>query len=75
MKRLIVFLIRKRLGLKKHQCFRFINQKTNALYWFTGEHVLKMWNGRITSSNVSLNWILDDECEIKKYNDGLTDLE
>lgn len=75
MKRFIIFLIRKRLGLKKYHCFRFVNQKTDALYWFTEDRILKLWHGRITPSNVSLNWILDDECELKKYNDGLTDLE
>lgn len=81
MKRLILFLIRRHLGLKKYEYFQFVNQKTRNVYYFTYEHVVKMeptddkWyqyneelKGRykLTKSNVSLNWLLDDDCEIKK---------
>ena len=64
MKRLIIFLIRKKLGLKKYEHFQFANQKSNATYFFTEDAVMKSWYGNIEKSRVSLNWILDDDCEI-----------
>lgn len=66
MKRFILFLIRKRLGLKKYEHFRFANQKTNAEYYFTEYNVMKTHSGWTQLSHVSVNWILDDDCEIEK---------
>ena len=66
MRRLIVFLVRKKLGLKLCEEFKFTNQKSDAVYWFTKEKILKHWNGRVEPSSVSLNWLLDDECEIER---------
>lgn len=66
-KRLIFFLVRVRLGLKKYEAFQFTNQKAaDAIYWFSGNAILKCHCHEITKSRVSLNWLLDDECEIKK---------
>ena len=65
-KRLVIFLIRKRFGLKKNEKFRFINQKSNAMYYFNSDRVMKLWQGHIEPSRVSLNWLLDDECKIVK---------
>ena len=64
MKRVVMFLIRKRLGLKKNQRFQFDGQKSDAVYYISGSHVMKYWRGRTTLSNVSINWLLDDECKI-----------
>lgn len=64
MRRLVIFLIRKRLGLKKYEHFKFTNQKTDAEYWFTSIRLLKCLDGVITRSNVSLNWLLNDACTI-----------
>ena len=66
MRRLIVFLIRKRLRLRKYQRFRFKNQKSaTEYYWFTSDAVMKMLaNGRIQQSSVSLNWLLSGDCVI-----------
>lgn len=64
LKRLIIFLVRKKLGLRKYQTFRFDNQKTDAVYWFAGSHVVKALDGKCTDSSVSLNWLLNDECKI-----------
>lgn len=68
MKRLIVFLIRKRLGLKKYQCFIFTNQRDKkAMYYFKEDGVMKIEaNGIVRPSSVSLNWLLDDVCIIEK---------
>lgn len=66
MKRFVVYLIRKRLGLSKYEPFRFVGQKSNAVYFFTEDALMKAWRGSTTKSGVSLNWLLDEECEIKK---------
>ena len=65
-KRLIIFLIRMRLGVGLYQKFRFVNQKTRDVYYFTEEKLMKItgiekWE---VSSSVSLNWLLDPRCEI-----------
>ena len=67
--KLIIFLLRKKFGLKKYQGFRFTNQKSKEnAYYFTGRELLKedVENGVIRQSNVRLNWLLDDECQIEK---------
>lgn len=68
MRRFVIFLIRKKLGLKKYELFRFTNQKTDAVYYFTEDAVYKSWRGQIVQSGVSVNWLMDDECKIYKYN-------
>ena len=66
MRWLIIFLIRKRLRLRKYQRFRFENQKSPTdCYFFTGRHLMKQSaNGYMHGSRVSLNWLLDPECRI-----------
>ena len=66
MRRLVIFLIRKKLGLKKYEYFQFVGQKSDAVYYFTEGSVMKRWKGQTTLSNVSVNWLLDDKCEITK---------
>lgn len=64
-KRLIIFLIRKRLGLNPYQKFRFSNQKSYDIYYFTETALMKVTetNDRCVSS-VSLNFLLSDQCDI-----------
>ena len=75
--RLIIFLVRIRLGLMNYQTFRFANQKSKLdYYYFEPKRLVKVEyhhqdpfypNGRsYKSSNVSLNWLLNDRCEIVK---------
>lgn len=64
MKRLIIFLVRKHLGLKKYEHFKFANQSTDAVYYFTDVAVMKIFNGYHKLSSVSLNWLLNDNCEV-----------
>jgi hypothetical protein len=69
-KRFIIFLIRCRLHLKKGQRFRFKNQKTENVYYFTKDRLIKVsedkWAfGKREKSLVSLNWLLSDECEVE----------
>lgn len=63
-RRIVIFLIRKRLGLGKMTMFRFSNQKKEAYYWFTDDTLMKVENGAIMPSNVCLNWLLDDKCKV-----------
>lgn len=65
MNRFIIFLIRKKLGLKKFEHFKFIGQKSDAVYWFTESNIMKRWHNQTTLSGVSVNWLLDKECEIE----------
>lgn len=70
MKKLIIFLIRRKLGLKKYQSFQFAGQKNKKdLYWFEDNCLMKeeyIDDNTISfkPSNVSLNWLLNDECDI-----------
>lgn len=66
MKRFIIFLIRKKLGLKKNELFRFSNQREQSVYYFTDTALMKIKYGYVDKSGVSLNWLLDDECKIEK---------
>lgn len=70
-KKFIFWLVRKRLRLKLREPFQFVNQKTNAIYYFTEDSIMKTWRGIVEKSGVSLNWLLDDECEIVKCFEGV----
>ena len=78
MKKFIISLVRKYLGLKKYEAFQFVGQKSDAVYYFGHDAVYKAYSygpgygGTIRKSNVSLNWLLDDECKIEKV--GMIDL-
>lgn len=65
-KRLIIFLVRSRLGLKKYEHFQFDNQKSDATYFFSDACVMKDTKTTVRQSTVSLNWLLDDNCKITK---------
>lgn len=68
MTKLIIFLIRKRLGLKLMEGFTFKGQKSNTYYYFTKDAIIKVWRntGKTEESHVSLNYILSDECKVLK---------
>lgn len=70
---LILFLIRKKLGLKKFEMFQFGNQREKTeWYYFGSTCIMKQYYNSISEStydspsNVSLNWLLDDRCKIIK---------
>lgn len=69
MRRIIIFLVRKRLKLKKYEMFRFENQKSDAVYYFTETNVMKAYKGYTRPSRVSLNHLLSNECRIKHLAD------
>lgn len=72
MKTLIMFLIRKKLGLKKGERFQFCTQKSTVdRYYFTNDALMKEHFGKdgnyTRPSNIKLNYILSDYCKIKKF--------
>lgn len=81
MNRLILYLIKKRFGLKWNERFRFANQKTSDIYWFEKGGLLKIEyrttrSGKVQPmaigySGVSLNWLLDKDCKIIKVTEEL----
>lgn len=71
MRRLILFLIRRKLGLAKYEPFQYTNQKSDAVYFFGATGIWKVWTdklgrSKLEKSHVSVNWILSDGCEIIK---------
>lgn len=67
-KKLIIFLIRKKLRLKKNEYFVFSNQKEkDVYYYFNDKGLIKIIPTQIpfVYSEVSLNWLLNDNCKIK----------
>ena len=62
MDKLVLFLIRKRLGVKEGQKFYFRNQKDKQdRYAFEGKRLVKYPNfGRKRNSSISLNWIISN---------------
>lgn len=69
----IIFLIRRKLGLKKGERFQFANQKSeHDRYYFTSTNLIKeCFDPRKSSywerwANVKLNYIVSDKCEIVK---------
>lgn len=66
--RLIIFMVRKKMGLAKNETFQFINQKSKTdFYYFTDLALVKVSDGHIEASSVSLNFLLSDECRIKRF--------
>lgn len=77
MRALIVFLVRKKLKLQKHEPFQFDNQKDKTVWYeFWTEHLMKRYeNGLAELSNVSLNYLLSSKCKIirkRKIEEDLT---
>lgn len=66
MRRLAIFLVRRRLKLKLYEYFRFDNQKEDAIYYFTTDALMKIWNGKTQLANTSMNWLLDSGCGIER---------
>jgi hypothetical protein len=70
--KVIIFLIRKKLGLKKYDLFQFTNQKSDLdKYYFTKTYLRKIeydknGDAEVVYSGVSLNWLLDSQCKVKK---------
>ena len=67
MKSLILYLIRLKFDLHKHECFRFKNQKKDCDYFLNSDGLYFLtWDKKIRESHVSLNFLLSEDCEIEK---------
>lgn len=75
LRKIILFLIRLKLGVKKEQPFQFVGQKGDARYFFVDRGIVKAKpvgyekNPSICTyswSRVSLYWLLSNECKIRK---------
>ncbi len=70
--RMIIFLIRRKLGVKKFQRFKFKNQKQEGEYYFNSFRLVKILKikkkVKQEESGVSLNWLLNNDCEIEFTN-------
>lgn len=70
--RIVLFLIRKKHGLKLYQNFRFKNQSDKYNYYCIGKcSVIKhvVYNEHcieVKDSKVKYNWLLNNDCEIEK---------
>lgn len=70
--KLILFLIRVKLGVKKYEKFQFTNQRSERdFYFFNSSACWKVEfdeEGRPSTglSHVSLSWLLDPDCKIRK---------
>ena len=69
MTKIILFLLRMKLGVKKNERFQFDNQKNKADYYYVSGnrlHKIMYREGNVSEkrANVSLNWLLDPECQI-----------
>ncbi len=77
LRKIILFLIRMKLGVKKGQAFQFVGQNGDARYWFEEEGIVKgvqidTKRANYSWSRVSLYWLLSSECKIRKYvGDGI----
>lgn len=71
---LILFLIQKKLGVKKFEHFQYTNQQDTDIWYYIGRsRIVKVYpdpeiegHTREGYSNVSINWLLDDRCKIIK---------
>ena len=72
MNKLILLLLRKKLGVKKFEKFNFANQNNkNEVYYFGDEDLMKYnenpkLKSKPTKSKVSLKFLLSDECIVEK---------
>lgn len=66
--KLIIFLIRKKLGVKRNERFRFVNQRKRGVYHFSDTCLIKTLENKkerlVLVSSVPLNWLLSEECKI-----------
>ena len=68
MNKAIIFLICKKLGVKKSQRFQFSNQRSENDWYFFSDFGLWKVNAdtaEVISSRVSLNWLLSSKCKIR----------
>ena len=64
--KLILFLIRRKLHLKKFEKFKFSGQKQKGVYYFDSNMLIKTIGSKKIESKVSFNYLLSNEVKIIK---------
>lgn len=57
-KRLIIFLIRSRLGVRRYRFFQFDDKFNDSWYYFTRTHLMKSTYDGVRPSNLSLMYVM-----------------
>lgn len=57
-RRLIILLIRSRLGVRRYQFFQFDDQLDDSWYYFTRAHLMKTTDDGTRPSNLSLMYVM-----------------
>ena len=65
-RRLIVFLICRRLGVRRYRLFKFDDQLDDSWYYFTRTHLMKTTDDGTRPSNLSLAYVMYASVETKK---------
>lgn len=65
-RRLIIFLVRRRLGIGHCQFFQFDSQLDDSWYYFTRTHLMKTTDDGTRPSNLSLAYVMYASVETKK---------
>ena len=65
-RRLIIFLIRRRLGVRRYRFFQFDNQLDDYWYYFTRTHLMKTTDDGTRPSNLSLMYVMYASVKTKK---------
>ena len=65
-RRLIIFLIRRRLGVRRYRFFQFNNQLDDSWYYFTRTHLMKTTDDGTRPSNLSLMYVMYASVKTKK---------
>ena len=65
-RRLIIFLIRRRLGVRRYRFFQFDNQLDDSWYYFTRTRLMKTTDDGTRPSNLSLIYVMYASVKTKK---------
>ena len=65
-RRLIIFLIRRRLGVRRYRLFKFDDQLDDSWYYFTRAHLMKTTDDGTRPSNLSLMYVMYASVKTKK---------
>jgi hypothetical protein len=57
-RRLVIFLIRRRLGVRRDQLFQFDDRLNDSWYYFTRTHLMRCAFDGICPSNLSLMYVM-----------------
>lgn len=65
-RRLIIFLVCRQLGVRRYRFFQFDNQLDDSWYYFTRTHLMKTTDDGTRPSNLSLMYVMYARVKTKK---------